>query len=156
VGRDVLVDVTSKVIAKTMTVVRPRANHRNSAAAQPQRVSGNLSVRPDTVNWEDARTDHGDPSSARSDMAKGFEIKFDKDWKKTIQRAAAVAVQEEVRKTQAMLDRIFNRYNGQPVSIIKPVLLREWRRDGGTMTDAEATDWAELISDGQRIVLKQG
>lgn len=89
-------------------------------------------------------------------MAKGFEIKFDKDWKKTIQKAAAGAVQEEVRKSQAMLDRISNQYSGQPVSIIKPVLLREWRRGGGTMTDAEATDWAELISDGRRIVLKQG
>ncbi|MEU4295379.1 hypothetical protein AB0E63_44770 [Kribbella sp. NPDC026596] len=89
-------------------------------------------------------------------MAKGFEIKFDKGWEKAIQNAAAGAVQDEIRRTQATLDRIFNQYNGQPVSTIKPVLLREWRRGGGTMSDGEATDWAELISSGQRIVLKQG
>lgn len=89
-------------------------------------------------------------------MTKGFEIKFDKDWEKTIQKAAAGAVQDEIRKTQALLDRIFNQYSGEPVSIIKPILLHEWRRDGGTMSDAEATNWAETMSDGHRIVLKQG
>ena len=89
-------------------------------------------------------------------MAKDFEIKFDKDWEKTVQKDAGAAVQDEIRKTQATLDRIFNQFNGQPVSTIKPVLLREWRRGGGTMSDAEATDWAELISNGQRIVLNQG
>ncbi|MFI7067082.1 hypothetical protein ACIBL3_39215 [Kribbella sp. NPDC050124] len=90
----------------------------------------------------------------RSSMAKGFEIKFNKGWEKDILKAAQKGVEDEVRKSQALLDRLLDRYKGQPVSTVKPVLLSEWRRSGGSMTDAEATDWATLISQGTRIELR--
>lgn len=87
-------------------------------------------------------------------MAKDFEIKFNKGWEKDILKEAQKGIGDEVRKSQALLDRLLDRYKGQPVATIKPVLLSEWRRSGGTMTDAEATDWATQISQGNRIELR--
>lgn len=87
-------------------------------------------------------------------MAKDFEIKFKKGWEKQVLKAAEKGIQDKVRDSQALLDRLLDRYKGQPVSTIKPVLLREWKRSGGTMTDAEATDWATQISQGTRIVFR--
>jgi len=76
---------------------------------------------------------------------------FDKLMKETVNDA----IKDEVKSSQAMLDRLLRTHKGRPVPVVKTALLREWRRDDGKMTDAEATDWAKLISGGTRIVLKQ-
>jgi hypothetical protein len=76
---------------------------------------------------------------------------FDKLMKDEVSKA----IKGEIKKSQTMLDRLLRTYKGRPVPEVKTALLREWRRDGGKMTDAEATDWAKLISGGTRIALKQ-
>ncbi len=79
----------------------------------------------------------------------GFQ--FDK---RAMDKIVKDAVQDAAKETQQLLDRLLRTQKGKPVPQVKATLLREWRRSGGKMTDSEATDWATLLSEGRRIVLK--
>lgn len=86
-----------------------------------------------------------------------FEIKIDGPAldKGAFDKLAKEAVRAKVKQSQAVLDKLLRTHKGRPVPEVKAALLRAWRRDGGKITDAEATDWATIISGGTRIVLKQ-
>jgi hypothetical protein len=81
-----------------------------------------------------------------------MDIKFNKN---ELDKLFKKAVGDKVKETQALLDRVHRDYGGHPVPEVKAALVRAWRRDGGQISDSEATDWATLISQGTRIVLKQ-
>jgi hypothetical protein len=71
-----------------------------------------------------------------------------------LDKLAKQAVKGKVAETQALLDRLHRTYSGRPVAEVEAALIREWRRAGGTISDPEATEWATLISEDTRIVLR--
>lgn len=62
-----------------------------------------------------------------------------------------------IRQLQPALDSLFDRYQGQPVDVVKPALSAEWRAKAGKpLSEPQLTQWATLISEGKRIVLQNG
>lgn len=56
---------------------------------------------------------------------------------------------------QEFFDKLSRRYKGKPVSQVKQALSREWKRElGGSITDPELTNYAEVISGGGKIAVK--
>jgi hypothetical protein len=82
-------------------------------------------------------------------MASNFKLN-----KAGLDKAVKDSVKEQAKETQALLDKLLRTHKGKPVPEVKTALLREWRRSGGKMADAEATEWATALSEGRRIVLK--
>lgn len=66
------------------------------------------------------------------------------------------AVKDIASDYQRMFNSLGRRYQGHPVSEIKPVLKREWARIGGSISDPELTDYANHISEGTPIKMKVG
>lgn len=73
-----------------------------------------------------------------------------------IEREIQRGVDDLVRKQSRDLERLGNQYKGKPVATIKPALQRLFAGYGGSITDPELTEWAQMISDGTRITLKSG
>lgn len=63
------------------------------------------------------------------------------------------AVTDLASEYQEMFDN-FARYQGRPVSEIKPVLQREFARLGGKISEAQLTDYATHISEGRTITME--
>ncbi|MCZ0856935.1 hypothetical protein OHJ16_02555 [Actinomyces israelii] len=55
-----------------------------------------------------------------------------------------------------MFDWLGHQYKGRPVNEVKAALRREWSRLGGRVSDAELTDYAQLINAGTRIEMQVG
>jgi hypothetical protein len=72
---------------------------------------------------------------------------------KAVNKAVKNAVADVRKEMQSLLDSFARRYQGRPVSEIKPALMREWRQKKipGDVTDAHFTEWSQAISDGTRI-----
>lgn len=85
-------------------------------------------------------------------MGSGFKMSgnFERDLNRMVQGT----VKDIASDYQKMFDSLLRRYEGRPVSEIKPVLRREWSRIDGSITDPELTDYATLISEGTRIQMK--
>ncbi|ACV06401.1 hypothetical protein I6I18_04650 [Kytococcus sedentarius] len=85
-------------------------------------------------------------------MGSGFKLSgnFERDLNRMVQGT----VKDIASDYQKMFDSLLRRYEGRPVSEIKPVLRREWSRIGGSISDPELTDYATLISEGTRIQMK--
>jgi TRAP-type C4-dicarboxylate transport system substrate-binding protein len=79
------------------------------------------------------------------------DFKFDQ---RAIDKLAKEAVKNEAKRLQKMMDDLLRRYQGRPVSEVKSALAREWKKDGGKVTDPELTEWATEISEGRRITVK--
>jgi len=85
-------------------------------------------------------------------MRSGAEFEFDaKRLERKLKIAARNDVMDASQKYQKLFDSLIRRYKGQPVEEIKPVLRREWKRIGGSISDPELTEYAQHISDGTRI-----
>lgn len=80
-----------------------------------------------------------------------MNIRFNGDWEKDLERMAVEAVKE---KDQPMLDRLHREYSGRPMSEVKPAVAKALREAGWTLSNDELEDYARLISEGTRIVLK--
>lgn len=52
------------------------------------------------------------------------------------------------------LDQLRQQYAGHPVDEIKPALQRLFEGYGGSITEPELSDWAQLIADNTRIEMK--
>lgn len=76
---------------------------------------------------------------------------FSKNFDRIIAAEVHDAMKDTAKECTALLARLTRQYQGQPVSVIKPVLRREWEGSGGTMNDDELTDYATLISEGTRV-----
>ncbi|GIE07302.1 hypothetical protein [Paractinoplanes durhamensis] len=81
-------------------------------------------------------------------------FKPSKDFDKIIQDLGKKAIQEVKRKDQPVLDRLHREYAGKPVEVVKPAMARALKAAGWTLSDRELTDYAEIISRGDRIVLR--
>ncbi|MFE7845897.1 hypothetical protein ACFUTX_11990 [Microbacterium sp. NPDC057407] len=82
-------------------------------------------------------------------------INFDE---RQFRRAVESQVQSDVDKMAAQwsreLENLRERMAGHPIDEIKPQLQVLFRRGGGTISDPELTEWAQLISDNTRITFK--
>lgn len=91
-------------------------------------------------------------------MGKGFEMKFDKNFGRNLEREVMRMAQGHIDKiardgTRAA-DRVLASHGGQPVDAVRPVLFREMKRAGITLTEPELTGYAQQISDGGRVVIE--
>ncbi len=79
------------------------------------------------------------------------------DFERQLNKAVQGALGDVAKEYQRMFDSLGRRYRGRPVSTIKPVLQREWKRvNGGSITDPELTEYATHISNGTQIKMKVG
>ena len=84
----------------------------------------------------------------------GIEIKMSGNWERDLNRLVQDSVKGIADDYQKMFDRLGRQYRGRPVAEVKSALRREWSRLGGTISDAELSDYAQLISEGTRIKMK--
>ncbi|MGV0772270.1 hypothetical protein [Mycobacterium syngnathidarum] len=83
-------------------------------------------------------------------VASGFE--FDES---ELRKAVASELKTVVKQMQKVIDGLGAKYEGRPVEEIKPVLKRELARfDASADTDAELTEYAQAISDGEAVNLQ--
>ena len=80
-----------------------------------------------------------------------IKFEFNEDAFKEI---AESAIQDVAAQQTQDLDRLRQQYTGQPVEAIRPALQQLFADYGGSITEPELSDWAQLIHDGTRIELK--
>lgn len=86
-----------------------------------------------------------------------IQVKFDEAaLRRAVGAQVNTAVSRLARDHTAGLAALRQRYQGQPVEVIKPALVAQFKRSGGNITDPELSQWAQMISDGQSIVVKPG
>ncbi|KUI00922.1 hypothetical protein AU189_11445 [Mycolicibacterium acapulense] len=76
-------------------------------------------------------------------------IEWKKGWEDDLNR-------QILAQLQAACDAVHRRYAGHPVGRVKDGLQREFRRRGATITDPQLTQFAEAISAGTRLEIKDG
>jgi hypothetical protein len=89
-------------------------------------------------------------------MASGAS--FNGDFGRNLEREAMRMAQGHVDKlakdgTRAA-DRVLSSHGGRSVDVVKPVLYREMKRAGITLSDPQLSAYAQQISDGGRVVIK--
>jgi hypothetical protein len=86
-----------------------------------------------------------------------FKFDFDpKAFERAIRKDVEAHVGDMSREMTREFDRLRAQYAGRPVAEIKPALKRVWERGGGSLSDPELTEYAQLISDGTRIEFQSG
>ena len=85
-----------------------------------------------------------------------MDVKFEMDpnWERNLKGILQDTMKGVADDYQQMFDRLGRQYRGRPVPEVKSALRREWSRLGGTISDAELNDYAQLISEGTRIKMK--
>ena len=81
-------------------------------------------------------------------------IEFNDDWEREVRRAAQGQIDKLAREGTRVTDRLVASHAGQPVEVIRPILQREMKRAGFTITDPDLTQYAEQISGGGRVIIK--
>lgn len=85
-------------------------------------------------------------------MAKNFEIKMNAKGLKDVEKQITRDLKKEM---QAFFDKFARSHKGQPVEQVKRALAQAWKRElGGSITDPELTDYANVISEGRKITVK--
>ncbi|TPG17057.1 hypothetical protein [Pedococcus bigeumensis] len=91
-------------------------------------------------------------------MGKGFEIEFDKNFGRNLEREVMRMAQGHIdglaKEGTRAADRVLASHGGQPVEVVKSVLQRELKRAGLDITGSELTRFAQQISDGGRVVIE--
>lgn len=82
-----------------------------------------------------------------------ISISFDQ---RALEREFQAGLERVTREQNRDLDRLCQRYVGRPVGEIEPALQRLFARYDGKITNPELSEWAQMISDGTRIVLEPG
>lgn len=86
-------------------------------------------------------------------MASGF--KFDeRAFKKAVAKGVNAAVKDAAADGQRMFDALHRSHSGKPASEVLPHVRSALRRAGWKASEREIKDYAELISRGNRVVLK--
>lgn len=89
--------------------------------------------------------------------AMSFKFDFDpKAFERAIRKDVESHVQDVSREMTREFDRLSAQYAGRPVAEIKPALKRVWEKDGGSISDPELTEYAQMISDGTKIEFEAG
>lgn len=86
-----------------------------------------------------------------------FKFEFDqKAFERAIRQDAEAHVRDVSRDMTREFDRLHAQYVGRPVAEIKPALKRVWEMGGGSITDPELTEYAQMVSDGTKITFEAG
>lgn len=81
-----------------------------------------------------------------------INIKFDEPaFRREIEKQAQSAMNDMARGMTRDFDRLRAQYQGRPVAEIKPAVKRIFAKDGGSISDTEAAEYAQMISDGTKI-----
>ena len=80
-----------------------------------------------------------------------FKFEFDE---KALKRELARQAQPEMDRIARDMTREMERLRGLPIDQIKPALQRLFARDGGSITEPELSEYAQMIHDGTRIEFK--
>lgn len=83
-------------------------------------------------------------------MATSFQFN-EREFKHLMETEAQTAINDLAQQRTRELDQLRQQYTGHPVEEIKPALQSLFAKDGGNITDPELSEWAQLISDGNRI-----
>lgn len=84
-------------------------------------------------------------------------LDFDeKAFRRDIEKQTRGALQDETRRMQREMDQFISQQSGLAVEQIKPALKQMWERDGGSLTEPELTEYAEIISEGGQINFQLG
>lgn len=88
-------------------------------------------------------------------MGKGFEIKWNKG---ALERAVKDATREGLvqssRNIQQQLDAVLAAAQGKSATEVKPMLQDAFRKVGGSISEPELSQYAEILARGQRIVIE--
>ena len=76
-------------------------------------------------------------------------------FEKAFKKVASDAFDQRAREMQQTMDRLGRELKGQPLDAAKTRLQREWQRMGGSITDPELTQYAEVLVAGNRIEFKK-
>lgn len=68
-----------------------------------------------------------------------------------MRRVAEEAVRDMAAQQTQDLERLRQQYTGQPIEAIRPALQQLFGGYGGSITEPDLSDWAQLIHDGTRI-----
>ena len=80
-----------------------------------------------------------------------FKFEFDE---KVLKRELARQAQPEMDRITREMTREMERLRGLPIDQIKPALQRLFARDGGSITEPELSEYAQMIHEGTRIEFK--
>ena len=75
----------------------------------------------------------------------------DGEFRRFMETEAQSALNDLAQQQTQELDQLRKQYHGRPVAEIRPVLQQLFAKDGGSITEPELSEWAQLISDGVRI-----
>lgn len=81
-----------------------------------------------------------------------FKFEFDeKALRRELERQVQPAIDDMARDMTREMDQLSAQYAGRPADEIKPALQQLFARDGGSITEPELSEYAEMISSGTRI-----
>ncbi|SDZ45332.1 hypothetical protein SAMN05216554_3998 [Herbiconiux ginsengi] len=83
-------------------------------------------------------------------MSSSFDFN-ESAFRSLIENEAQAAINELAARQTGELDELRQHFTGHPIEEIKPALQELFAKDGGSITEPELSDWAQLISDGTRI-----
>ena len=89
-------------------------------------------------------------------MSIRFESNFDAGkFEANLKKQMNAGLKRYAAKLQGALDGVHERMSGRPVEEVKTELQSTWRATtgDGDITDPHLTEFAQAISDGQRVVL---
>lgn len=78
------------------------------------------------------------------------------DWEDDLNRMVQGQIQQLAKDGTRATERVLASHGGQPVEVVKPVLQRELKAAGFTVTDPELTQYAQQISDGVHLTFEPG
>ncbi|MDR2565257.1 MAG: hypothetical protein LBC97_04200 [Bifidobacteriaceae bacterium] len=79
-------------------------------------------------------------------------FKFDdRALRKALEKEAAAGIADIATGMTAEMETLRRRYRGRPAAEIKPALRVLFARDGGSISEPELTEYAQMISSGTRI-----
>jgi hypothetical protein len=76
-----------------------------------------------------------------------FHTNLNKNFEKLVNNS----MKDIARDLQRRMDRLSVELKDKPLADAKRRLKREWERDGGSLTDPELTEYAEILIGGGRI-----
>ena len=81
----------------------------------------------------------------------GFKFEMDD---RAIKKMADDAVKSLVKEAQTAFDRLHRLYAGKPVGEVLPQVRSEFRRLEWKASESEIRDYAQLIADGKKVVIR--
>lgn len=80
-------------------------------------------------------------------------VRFEMD-QRGMEKAMRQAAAEHVRRSQPAIDRFCARHSGHPATEVRPALERQMRELGLDVPRKDLDQYARLVSDGGKIILK--